>query len=265
EAVDYIKSLYTEYMELFEDSTDFHIGGDEYMEFDRDPFISDYKEVLNEYAKETLGEEYIWKDTMANYINDIAEHVHEAGFKPRIFNDAIYYGETNKNPWEPDEPKQKIEMHDYIGIDFWSQMGWNASIATLDTFIDRGHEDIYNMNASFFYYVLRNEKPDDGRKQHSFDFLDQDKRIYEECTLCKLQENTVDDDSSFIKGASLAIWNDNPDLVGEDVITEDIAKELRSLASKSWNTSSNDVADIDTFRENYEQLGNVAGFAKGSV
>lgn len=31
EAVEYIKSLYKEYMELFEGCTDFHIGGDEYM------------------------------------------------------------------------------------------------------------------------------------------------------------------------------------------------------------------------------------------
>ncbi|ASK64148.1 glycosyl hydrolase family 20 [Virgibacillus phasianinus] len=264
EAVEYVKSLYTEYMELFEGSTDFHIGADEYMEFDRDPFISDYKPVLNEYAKETLGEEYIWKDAMANYINEIAAHVYEGGFKPRIFNDAIYYGETDKNAWEPVEPKQKIEMHDYIGIDFWSQMSWNRSIAPLSAFVERGHDDIYNMNASYFYYVLRNEKPDDGRKQHSFDYLNQDKRIYEEWTPGKFQGNTVDDDSSFIKGAALAIWCDNPDLVGEDVITEDIADELRSLASKSWNTSSNDIADFSAFKENYEKLGNVAGFAKGS-
>ena len=264
EAVDYVKSLYTEYMELFEGSTDFHIGADEYLEFDRDPFISDYKPVLNEYAKETLGEGYIWKDAMANYINEIAAHVYEGGFKPRIFNDAIYYGEKDKNAWEPDEPKQKIEMHDYIGIDFWSQMGWNRSIAPLSAFVERGHDDIYNMNASYFYYVLRNDKPDDGRKQHSFDYLNQDKRIYEEWTPGKFQANTIDDDSSFIKGAALAIWSDNPDLVGEDVITEDIAKELRSLASKSWNTSSNDIADFNEFRVNYEELGNVAGFAKGS-
>ena len=264
EAVAYIKSLYSEYMELFAGCEHFHIGGDEYMEFDRDPFISDYKPVLNEYAKETLGEGYIWKDAMANYINDIAAHVHEAGFKPRIFNDAVYYGENGKNSWEPEEPKQKIDMHDYIGIDFWSQMAWNKSIAKLDAFINRGHENIYNMNASFFYYVLRNDKPDDGREQHSFDYLNQDKRIYEEWSPGKFQENTVADDSSFIKGAALAIWNDNPDLVGEDVITEDIAKELRSLATKSWNTSSNEIADIDTFKANYAKLGNVAAFEKGS-
>src|SRR5699024_12066412 len=56
EAVDYVKSLYSEYMELFEDSTEFHIGADEYMEFDRDPFISEYKPVLDEYEQVTNDE-----------------------------------------------------------------------------------------------------------------------------------------------------------------------------------------------------------------
>ena len=42
EAVEYIRSLYLEYMELFEGCTDFHIGGDEYMEFDRPPFTTQY-------------------------------------------------------------------------------------------------------------------------------------------------------------------------------------------------------------------------------
>lgn len=37
-AVEYIKSLYSEYMELFKMSTDFHIGADEYLEFDCPPF-----------------------------------------------------------------------------------------------------------------------------------------------------------------------------------------------------------------------------------
>ncbi len=259
EAVEYIKGLYSEYMELFEGCTDFHIGGDEYMEFDRPPFTTNYKEVLNKYAVESLGEGYIWKDVMANYINDIAAHVHAGGFKPRIWNDGIYYGETYGS-----EAKQKIKMHDYIGIDFWSQMGWNPSIAKLNTFIEKGHKDIYNINASFFYYVLRSSKPTDGREQHSFDYLNQDVRIFNEWSPGKFQGNTIHDNSEVIKGASLAIWCDNPNLVSEDVITEDISKELRSLATKSWNTSSNTITNIDKFKENYSKLGNVAGFEKGS-
>jgi LPXTG-motif cell wall-anchored protein len=259
EAVNYVKGLYSEYMELFEGCTDFHIGADEYMEFDRAPFTTNYKEVLNNYAVENFGAGYTWKDTMANYINEIAEHVYEGGFTPRIWNDGIYYGENSYS-----EPKQQIKMHDYITIDFWSQMSWNPSIAKLNTFIEKGHKDIYNINASFFYYVLRSSKPTDGREQHSFDYLNQDVRIYNEWSPGKFQGNTIDDNSEVIKGASLAIWCDNPNLVSEDVITEDISKELRSLATKSWNTRSNTIATVEKFKENYSKLGNVAGFEKGS-
>ena len=260
EAIAYIRSLYDEYMDLFEGCTDFHIGGDEYMEFDRPPFTTEYKSVLNSYAVEKYGQGYIWKDVIAGYINDLAEYVHDRGFTPRIWNDGVYYGESSY------EGAQKIKMHDYIGIDFWSQMSWNSSIANLQTFINKGHDTIYNINASFFYYVLRNDKPTDGREQHSFDNLNADRKIYNEWTPGKFQGNpAVDDNSNFIKGASMGIWCDNPNLCSEDVITEDIADELRALASKSWNTSSNAIINFDGFQENYAKLGNVAGFEKGST
>lgn len=260
EAIAYIRSLYDEYMDLFEGCTDFHIGGDEYMEFDRPPFTTEYKSVLNSYAVEKYGQGYIWKDVIAGYINDLAEYVHDRGFTPRIWNDGVYYGESSY------EGAQKIKMHDYIGIDFWSQMSWNSSIANLQTFINKGHDTIYNINASFFYYVLRNDKPTDGREQHSFDNLNADRKINNEWTPGKFQGNpAVDDNSDFIKGASMGIWCDNPNLCSEDVITEDIADELRALASKSWNTSSNTIINFDGFQENYAKLGNVAGFEKGST
>ena len=230
------------------------------MEFDRPPFTTEYKSVLNSYAVEKYGQGYIWKDVIAGYINDLAEYVHDRGFTPRIWNDGVYYGESSY------EGAQKIKMHDYIGIDFWSQMSWNSSIANLQTFINKGHDTIYNINASFFYYVLRNDKPTDGREQHSFDNLNADRKIYNEWTPGKFQGNpAVDDNSDFIKGASMGIWCDNPNLCSEDVITEDIADELRALASKSWNTSSNTIINFDGFQENYAKLGNVAGFEKGST
>ena len=230
------------------------------MEFDRAPFTTEYKSVLNSYAVKKYGQGYIWKDVIAGYINDLAEYVHNRGFTPRIWNDGVYYGENSY------EGAQKIKMHDYIGIDFWSQMSWNTSIANLQTFINKGHDTIYNINASFFYYVLRNSKPTDGREQHSFDNLNADRKIYNEWSPGKFQGNpAVNDGSDFIKGASLAIWCDNPNLCSEDVITEDIADELRAIESKSLNTIINKITDFDSFQENYTKLGNVAGFEKGST
>ena len=260
EAIKYIYSLYDEYMELFKGCTDFHIGGDEYMEFDRAPFTTQYKEVLDNYARENIDPNASWKDVIAKYINDLAEHVHEKGFTPRIWNDGIYYGE---NSWG--QNKQMIEMHKYIGIDFWSQMSWNYSIAKLQTFLDKGHDTIYNVNASFFYYVLRPSMPDDGRKQHSFDNLNSDKLIFDQWTPGKFQANTIADDNPSIKGASLAIWCDKADVCDEDTITEDIANEMRALATKAWNTSSNSIISHDQFKANYAKLGHVAAFEKGST
>ena len=260
EAIKYIYSLYDEYMELFKECTDFHIGGDEYMEFDRAPFTTQYKSVLDNYAKKTIDPNATWKDTVAKYINDLAEHVHEKGFTPRVWNDGMYYGEGSS--WEP---KQMIKMHKYIGIDFWSQMSWNYSIAKLQTFLDKGHDTIYNVNASFFYYVLRPSMPNDGRKQHSFDNLNSDKLIFDEWTPGKFQANTIADDNPAIKGASLAIWCDKADVCDEDTITEDIANEMRALATKAWNTKSNSIISHNQFKANYAKLGHVAAFEKGST
>ena len=260
EAIKYIYSLYDEYMELFKGCTDFHIGGDEYMEFDRAPFTTQYKEVLDNYARENIDPNGTWKDVIAKYINDLAEHVHKKGFTPRIWNDGIYYGE---NSWG--QNKQMIEMHKYIGIDFWSQMSWNHSIAKLQTFLDKGHDTIYNVNASFFYYVLRPSMPNDGRKQHSFDNLNSDKLIFDEWTPGKFQANTIADDNPAIKGASLAIWCDKADVCDEDTITEDIANEMRALATKAWNTKSNSIISHNQFKANYAKLGHVAAFDKGST
>ena len=260
EAIKYIYSLYDEYMELFKGCTDFHIGGDEYMEFDRAPFTTQYKEVLDNYARENIDPNATWKDVIAKYINDLAEHVHEKGFTPRIWNDGIYYGE---NSWG--QNKQMIKMHKYIGIDFWSQMSWNYSIAKLQTFLDKGHDTIYNVNASFFYYVLRPSMPNDGRKQHSFDNLNSDKLIFDQWTPGKFQANTIADDNPAIKGASLAIWCDKADVCDEDTITEDIANEMRALATKAWNTKSNSIISHNQFKTNYAKLGHVAAFEKGST
>ncbi|MBQ8857592.1 MAG: family 20 glycosylhydrolase [Lachnospiraceae bacterium] len=257
EAVEYIYSLYDEYMELFEGCTDFHIGADEYMEYDRAPFTSIYKPVLDAYAVEKYGEGYTWREAMAGYTNDLAEHVYSKGFKPRIFNDGVYFNEGTTN-------QQKFAMHDYIGVDYWSRTSWIGGSPSLETFINRGHKEIYNFNSSYFYYVLRSGPQSDGRPANSFDVAEQYKNIYNNWTPGQFSGSTIADDHEVISGVSLGIWCDYPDTVTEDVVHTDIAKELRSLASKSWNTASNSILPYDDFAALTEEIGNVAGYEKGS-
>lgn len=74
----------------------------------------------------------------------------------------------------------------------------------------------------------------------------------------KFQANTIADDNPAIKGASLAIWCDKADVCDEDTITEDIANEMRALATKAWNTKSNSIISHNQFKANYAKLGHVA-------
>lgn len=244
EALKFIKSIYSEYMELFSDCKIFHIGGDEYMEFDREPFTTIYKPVLNDFAKEIFGEEYNWKDVIVNYINQIAEHVFNGGFIPRIWNDGIFYDEM-----EVFESRQKLQLFSEVTVDFWSQMPWNPSVASLNDLLKRGVSEVYNVNAGYFYYVLRSDQPKDGRTNHSFDFLNQDQRIFNDWMPGIFESNQISDDDPRIGGASLAIWCDRPEIVSEEIIEKDIRKELQALATKSWNMLSNTYLTSDEFSQ----------------
>ena len=94
------------------------------------PFTSIYKPVLDDYAVEKYGSGYTWREAMAGYTNDLAAHVYSKGFKPRIFNDGVYFNEGSSN-------QQKFAMHDYIGIDYWSRTSWIGGSPSLETFINR--------------------------------------------------------------------------------------------------------------------------------
>lgn len=234
----FIKEIYKEYLELFEDSKVFHIGGDEFMEFEKEDFLLNYKKVLDDYAKEKLGKEYSWKDTFANYINDIANYVSSFGFIPRVWNDGLYYGDHNE------DVKQKIILNQNIEVDFWCQMRWNPSISRLNTILEKGH-NIYNLNSFFFYYVLRVDEPEDGRPKNSFDFKNQYKNIYENWTPGKFSDNTLEDSNHVIKGAAMCIWCDDPDLVDEDTVFSDIKKEMVSFSLKCLDYKINEKIEIE--------------------
>ncbi|WP_282926608.1 family 20 glycosylhydrolase [Helcococcus kunzii] len=240
----FIKKLYEEYCELFAGAKNFHIGGDEFMEFEKVEFIQNYMPVLNNYAKNTLGEQFSWKDSFANYINEIAKLIYDKGFTPRAWNDGLYYGEHNE------DIKQKIKMFKEIEVDFWCQMPWNPSISKLNTILNKGHK-IYNLNSSYFYYVLREEMPEDGRKMNSFDKKNQYKNIYNEWTPGKFFNNDIDDKHPQIKGAAISIWCDNPEIVDENTIFEDVKKELFAFALKTLDYKINENI---TFEELYCEI-----------
>lgn len=259
EAVAYMRSIYQEYIDLFKQggtTTDISIGCDEYMEFDRAPFTTKYQSVLNDWAHENLGPEYCWTDTLATYINGLAEFCVEQGLQPRVFNDGLYYGLGTRN-------EQKVQTHSWIGVDFWSQMSWNRNIANLRALLNKGYGTIYNFNANFAYFVLRNNE-----RGASFDFDNNDKSWFEEWTPGNFQDRqnqgVLADDDERIKGTAIAIWCDYPDVATEEEVMEGIASSLRAMATRSWNVDSNKDLTFDEFRALTDKLGHAAAWDKGS-
>lgn len=242
EVKDYIFGLYDEYLDLFKGCKTFHIGSDEYMDFQGEEFLQKYKPVLNEYAKKYLGDEYTWKDVFASYINELAEHIENQGFKVRIWNDGIYYSD--------DEADQKIQIKPSIGIDFWSQMCWNPHIATLETLMKNNLSNLYNVNADMFYYVLKFEASSESNPSlHSFYFKDQEQKIYNEWTLGLFEHNLIDNDDPRIKGACMAIWCDNPNICDENTIYEEMFNPLVVFAAKTINYNINNEIAYEVFKK----------------
>ncbi len=258
EAVAYMYSIYKEYIDLFKQggaTTDISIGCDEYMEFDRAPFTTMYQSVLTDWAHENLGPNYNWTDTLATYINNLAKYCRKNGLEPRVFNDGLYYGEGSS-------VQQKVEIDPTIGVDFWSQMSWNRSIANLRDLLNRGMEVIYNFNANYGYFVLRNDS-----RGASFDYDNNLEMWFNDWTPGTFQDNqnigVLADDDPRIKGTAIAIWCDYPDVATEDEITEGIADSLRAMATRSWNVDSNEDMTLDEFMDMTEVLGHAAAWDKG--
>lgn len=220
-AIDFIKSLYLEHLSIFDEQEEFHIGGDEFMEFHKNEFINEYQPVLDNFAKEKYGEKYSWKDAFVGYINDIYELFTSHSKKVRIWNDGIFYGENN-----PDIPKQLIKPSKDINIDYWCIMSWTKNVAPLDTFINKDYKNIYNSNSDYLYYVLREDTPEDGHPMHSWNFKNAYKKIFNEWSPGKFSGTTLDDKSPLIKGSSISIWCDNQNIASEDEVFEDIIKEF---------------------------------------
>lgn len=258
EAVAYMYSIYKEYIDLFKQggaTTDISIGCDEYMEFDRPPFTTMYQSVLTDWAHENLGPNYNWTDTLATYINNLAKYCRENGLEPRVFNDGLYYGEGSS-------VEQKVEIDPTIGVDFWSQMSWNRSIANLQKLVDRGMQVFYNFNANYGYFVLRNDS-----RGASFDYDNNLEMWFNDWTPGTFQDaqniGVLADDDPRIKGTAIAIWCDYPDVATEDEIMEGIADSLRAMATRSWNVDSNKDMTLDEFMTMTEVLGHAAAWDKG--
>lgn len=137
EAVELMLSLLDEYIQLFNDSTDFHIGVDEFVDFDQLPKYPDlYQGAMAKYGANASGLElYI------EYVNRLIEYVSSKGLRSHVWSDGLY--RLNDSGL--------VELDKRAVVHYWTR--WNQNMAPLKTFIDKGHS-VVNSNDKYMYFVL---------------------------------------------------------------------------------------------------------------
>lgn len=225
----FMLDLYTEYAELFYDSSYFNIGGDEFIDFEK---FDDYP-MLETYAKEVLnlrnGEGI---DTYLEFLNEMSQFLENKGFKVRVWNDGLH--RLNQ--------KETIKLNKNLQICYWTK--YNKYMAPLGTFETKNY-DLINYHAENFYYVLHVEA---GVKRVD------PKEWYATWHPSIFSGNQIIENKALLKGASYSIWCDAPEIANQDEIYEHVRLPLWAMADRVWHP--HDKADYENLLDIVEKLDN---------
>ncbi|KAF9404526.1 hypothetical protein HW555_014292 [Spodoptera exigua] len=194
-AVNFALSLYEEYAELFSKSRYFHIGADEFVEFDQ---IENYPALAqNGFVQ------------FEKYVNKVAEVVSARGFIPRVWNDAFF--------------RQGRDSHlsKEIEITYWTK--WHKNMAPVQTFLDKGYS-VLNFNDNYLYYVLGENAG------YTYPTADKIKNNWQP-QLFASNQLVTEKEMEQVKGSALAVWCDLPEAKSENEILNDLKKLMQEFAA----------------------------------
>lgn len=223
----FILSIYQEYAELFTDSTYFHIGGDEFVDFDQ---IEAYPE-LRAYAKATYGEAAEGIDTFVAYVNQLIEKVSEWGFVPRIWNDGFF--RLNRG--------EQVPLAKNVEITYWTK--WNQYMAAVTTFLEKEYT-VINFNDNYFYYVLG--------ENAGYSYPTYEKIMTQWTPELYPQQQIVPQLTSQLPGVALAIWCDRPEAQETAIVWENMSY-LLFAAMQKLTTPFADKQQIEKIMTTYFQ------------
>jgi len=205
EARNFIKKIYAEYASLFKDSKYFHIGADEFIEFDK---INQYPQLV-EYAKKHYGAQATGIEVYVEYTNEIAEFIQQLGFIPRVWNDGFY----RKNR------QCTIKLNQEIQVCYWTK--WDPNMAEPEAFIENGHQ-LINFCDNYFYYVVGENA---GYTYPTAKKIQNEWQINLFPHGKKLSPKAM----TSVIGTSFAIWCDKPKAQSEDEILSGIKDPLKAM------------------------------------
>jgi len=208
DAVAFIKSIYGEYAELFKDSKYFHIGADEFIEFDK---VADYPDLVAD-AKAKYGEEATGMEVYVAYTNEIIDYICSLGFIPRVWNDGFYRTDRHS----------LVELDKRAQITYWTK--WHQNMAEVGVFLDKGYE-VINYCDNFFYYVLG--------EAAGYTYPTADKiRTDWDVNLFPHHQRVGPEQKHQVVGTSFAVWCDIPGAQTEAEVFEGIKGPLKAMADK---------------------------------
>ena len=215
DARDFLLELVDEYAELFAGSRVFHIGGDEFIDFNH---FEQFPE-MTAYAREHLGPECGGVDVYVDFLNQVIAHVRAKGFQARVWNDGLF---------RPDL-EEHVRLDKDVQIAFWSN--WDKGMAPLKAFLDRGYQ-VVNYHSEYLYYILLIRK----------DYTDPDPekiltewspKIFPTHPTEGEQVIPAEYDGQFM-GCCYSIWSDWPDLQSEEEVDRRSRDSLRAFGVRCW-------------------------------
>lgn len=212
DAVAAVKKLLAEYLVLFSDSHLFHIGADEYLDFNQIAYYPD----LNAAAEQKYGQHGSGYDLYIAYINSIVDYVRTYNYTVRIWNDGLF---LNHIP-------SSVELTKDVEITYWTRH--QNTMADVATFIDNGYQ-VVNFNDNFFYFVLGEaadyEYPTASKIKNGWQVNQFPKNQL-------LTENQM----SQVSGTYFAIWSDRSKAMDEFDVYHSIFAPLKAQQEKLWET-----------------------------
>lgn len=210
----FLLELVDEYAELFAGSKVFHIGGDEFIDFNHFERVPE----MDACARERLGPDCGGVDLYVDFLNQVIAHVRAKGFQVRVWNDGLF---------RPDQAEH-VELDRNVQIAFWSN--WDKGMAPLKAFLDRGYQ-VVNYHSEYLYFILLIRK--------DYSDPDPDKILTQWHpgmfpTHPVSGPQTLDPKSEQMLGCCYSIWSDWPDLEDEEEVDRRSRDSIRAFGIRCW-------------------------------
>lgn len=187
-----------------------HLGGDEFFAApweDEDAQRADRFPVLVEHARQHAGEGATALDSYALFMNALAERVISLGRTPILWNDHVV--PTSEHPTVP--------ITTDAVVDVWIR--WRAWTPSVTDYLDSGYR-VINSHGDLLYFVLSGDGVPEPHGRRRFGLLE-DKFTRRRFMGLAAQDQHIDVPPAPagmpdpVLGASLSVWCDSPDALGE--------------------------------------------------